>query len=184
MQLATQPFPFSLSHSHLVKLHLTFMSLFLNRKDLISRGHRHSLERHEFEKYKYQPRISTTQRSFSPNKERTPINEPNKYYDELKKNIRERAAKISSIRAEKERAKLDECTFRPVVNPKSTKIAYRQVAEMHIPQKEFTKTYMVQADDIEEENRYQLDPRRMMLGAEQFARHPSDDLTATVSATA
>lgn len=36
MQLAMQPFPFSLNHSHLVKLHLTFMSFFLNRKDNIS----------------------------------------------------------------------------------------------------------------------------------------------------
>ena len=39
-----QPFPFSLTNQQLVKLHFTFMSLFLNRKDNISKGYRVSLE--------------------------------------------------------------------------------------------------------------------------------------------
>lgn len=46
------------------------------------------------------------------------------------------------MKAEKERKNLDECTFRPLVNPMSTKIAYKQVAELHVPQREFAKTYM------------------------------------------
>ena len=81
---------------------------------------------------------------------RIPISAPNKYYDELKRNIKERAAELNSARAEKERTKMDECTFRPHVNPKSTKIAYRQVAEMHIGQKEFTNTYMVTEEENED----------------------------------
>ena len=53
MQLVTQPFPFALNHNHLVKLHLNFMSFFLNRKDSISRGHRVKLERQEEAKFTY-----------------------------------------------------------------------------------------------------------------------------------
>jgi len=80
----------------------------------------------------YSPCITDTQTSFSPNKQRTPLNEPNRYYDDIKRNIKERTAKLNSIKAEKERHKMDECTFKPKVNPLSTKIAYKQVAEMHI----------------------------------------------------
>lgn len=72
------------------------MTLFLNRKDSISRGHRNSLERHELEKYKYSPDISLTQGNRSPQKERIPISTPNKYYDQIKKTIRERAAELCS----------------------------------------------------------------------------------------
>ena len=85
----------------MVKLHLTFMSLFLNRKDSVSRGHRYSLERHENEKFKYAPDISLTQNSRSPDKERIPITEPNKYYDQIKRNIKERAAEMSSKKTAK-----------------------------------------------------------------------------------
>ena len=51
----TQPEPFSLNHSHLVKMHLTFMSFFLNRKDNISRGYRQTLEQQEQDRYKFSP---------------------------------------------------------------------------------------------------------------------------------
>ena len=55
------------------------------------------------------------------------MNEPNRYYDELKRCIRERAAKMQSLKAESQRAIFEECTFRPNVNPVSTRIAYKQV---------------------------------------------------------
>ena len=61
MNLALQPFPFSLNHSHLVKMHLTFMSFFLNRKDNISRSYRQNLQDQEEAKFKYSPSISHTQ---------------------------------------------------------------------------------------------------------------------------
>jgi len=60
MQLALQPFPFSLNHSHLVKIHLTFMSFYLNRKDNISRGYRQHLERQEENKFNFTPQIAGT----------------------------------------------------------------------------------------------------------------------------
>ena len=132
MQLALQPQAYSINNSHLVKLHLSFMAFFLNRKDNISKNHRHSLERKEDEKFNYAPNISHSQRQQQPLDKRIPISAPNKYYVELKRNIKERAAELNAARAEKERTKMDECTFRPQVNPKSSKIAYRQVAEMHI----------------------------------------------------
>jgi len=62
-----------------------------------------------------------------------PLSEPNRYYDELKKNIKERGAKLSSLKAEKERTIMDECTFKPHVNAMSTKIVYKLVAELHVP---------------------------------------------------
>ena len=50
---------------------------------------------------------------------------------------------------------MEKCTFRPHVNPKSTRIAYRQVVEMHLGQKEFTKTYMTIDDQgRESENHF------------------------------
>ena len=55
MQLAMQPFPFQLNQSHLVKLHLTFMSFFLNRKDNISKAHRQSAAKKESERYGFTP---------------------------------------------------------------------------------------------------------------------------------
>ena len=54
------------------------------------------------------------------------------------------------MRAEKERIKMDACTFRPQVNAMSTKIAYKQVAEMHIGQKEFDSTYMQKLEEPNE----------------------------------
>ena len=96
----------------------------------------------------------------SPNKERTPLSAPNRYYDELKKNIKERAAKLSSLKAEKERTLMDECTFRPQVNLKSTKIAYKQVTELHVPQKEFAKTYMPAVGSSEQEAASSIDDTR------------------------
>ena len=60
MHLATQPFLFQLNHSHLVKMHLTFMTFFLNRKDNISRGYRQNLQEQEDSKFKYSPSISHT----------------------------------------------------------------------------------------------------------------------------
>lgn len=84
-------------------MHLTFMKFYLNRKDNISQGYRQSLEAQEFNKFKFTPEIAGTQTSFSPNKQRVPLTEPNRYYDEIKKNIKERSAKLSSLKAEKER---------------------------------------------------------------------------------
>jgi hypothetical protein len=60
MQLALQPFPFSLNHSHLVKIHLTFMSFYLNRKDNISRSYRQTLEHQEENKFNFTPQIAGT----------------------------------------------------------------------------------------------------------------------------
>ena len=105
------------------------------------------------------------------------MNVPNKYYDELKRNIKERAAKLSSLRAEKERQALDECTFKPQVNPKSTKIAYKQVAEMHIGQKEFTKTYTNEAEETDSVHQVAKDQRI----AQFLAGNTSEEKIAIVS---
>ena len=75
------------------------MSLFLNRKDNISKGYRVTLELEQKERFGFSPRIEKTQQSFSPPLKRAPMNEPNRYYDELKRNIRERAAKMQSLQA-------------------------------------------------------------------------------------
>ena len=53
---------------------------------------------------------------------------------------------------------MDECTFKPHVNAMSTKIAYKLVAELHVPQHEFTETYMAaeetkQIDQSDSQNR-------------------------------
>jgi hypothetical protein len=53
---------------------------------------------------------------------------------------------LSSLKAEKERTVMDECTFKPQVNAMSTKIVYKLVAELHLPQIEFTKTYMAEKE--------------------------------------
>ena len=45
---------------------------------------------------------------------------------------------------------MDKCTFHPKVNPKSTKIAYKQVNELHVNEKDFFQTYM--ADNSKEDN--------------------------------
>ena len=100
------------------------MGLFLNRKDNISKGYRVTLELEQKERYGFSPRIEKTQQCFSPPLKRAPMNAPNRYYDELKRNIRERAAKMQSLKAANQRTITEECTFRPAVNPTSTKIAY------------------------------------------------------------
>ena len=51
--------------------------------------------------------------------------------------MKDRNSKLSSLRAEKERDTLKECTFRPIVNQKSTRIAYKQVIELHTRDKNF-----------------------------------------------
>ena len=52
-----------------------------------------------------------------------------------------REAKLMSRKAAQDRSKLDECTFTPQVNPLSTKIAYKQLEELHLGDSEFSKTY-------------------------------------------
>lgn len=100
---------------------------------------------------------------------------------------------MSSLKAEKERTMLDECTFKPEVNPKSTRIAYKQVAEMHLGQKEFTKTYMVlDENDPDQQPSLSRAQEESLMQQQLYSRRESEqptfdaseDMIATVSATA
>ena len=55
---------------------------------------------------------------------------------------------------------MTECTFKPQVNKKSAKIAQKQVAELHVGQKEFAKTYMIDDGSAAKglELRYPVEP--------------------------
>ena len=53
---------------------------------------------------------------------------------------------MSSIKAEFDQQNMEKCTFHPKINRKSTKIAYKQLNELHMNQKEFEYTYMVDSN--------------------------------------
>ena len=77
----------------------------------------------------------------------SPARQVQGYYVRLEQDKAERNAKLQSMKAAKERDELDQCTFRPTVNPLSTKIAYQQLDEIHLRDKAFGRQFLGESHD-------------------------------------